>query len=138
MKRTDLQRLAELRLRDARLLLDSKAYESAYYLAGYAVECALKACVAKQIREFDFPEKRLVERAYTHSLSQLVEVSGVKLIFEEAGATNESLRLSWTIVRKWSEASRYSVETTEQAARDMVAAVGDEANGVLSWLKNHW
>jgi HEPN domain-containing protein len=138
MNRSELQQLTALRIRDARLLLEAHAYESAYYLAGYAVECALKACVAKQIREFDFPDRRLVERAYTHNLVQLLEVSGIKLLFEEAGATNDSLRVSWTIVRKWSEASRYAVETTKQAAHDMVAAVADEANGVVPWLKNHW
>jgi HEPN domain-containing protein len=48
MTQTDLQRLSRLRIRDAKILLKNGAHESAYYLAGYAVECALKACIAKQ------------------------------------------------------------------------------------------
>ncbi len=32
-------------------------WEGTYYLAGYAVECALKACIAKQIIAEDFPDK---------------------------------------------------------------------------------
>jgi HEPN domain-containing protein len=40
MNRADFQKLAELRIREAKVLLDSKHYEGAYYLAGYAVECA--------------------------------------------------------------------------------------------------
>ena len=119
-------------------MLQANAFEGAYYLAGYAVECALKACVAKQIREFDFPDKRLVERSYTHNIAQLMEVSGVSAPFEEEIAANEARRSSWRVVRNWSEASRYDVTTTEQAARDMLAAVGDEICGVLPWLKKFW
>jgi hypothetical protein len=138
VNRADLQQLAELRLADARVLLAANAFGGAYYLAGYAIECALKACVAKQIREFDFPDKRLVERSYTHNLAQLLEVSGVKGPFEEETARNQALHSSWTLVRDWTEASRYDVARTEKAARDMLAAVGDEKNGILVWLKRYW
>jgi hypothetical protein len=138
VNRTELQQLAELRLSDARILLDANAFGGAYYLAGYAIECALKACVAKQIQQFDFPEKRLVDRSYTHNLVQLLDVSGVKAPLEEEAAKNEALRFRWNVVRDWSEATRYDVGTTEKAARDMLAAVGDEGSGVLTWLKKHW
>jgi HEPN domain-containing protein len=138
VNRADLQQLAERRLADARTLLAANAFAGAYYLAGYAIECALKACVAKQIHQFDFPEKRLIDRSYTHNLVQLLEVSGVKAPFEEEAARNEALRFRWNVVRDWSEASRYDVATTEKTARDMLAAVGDEDDGVLTWLKKHW
>ena len=36
------------------------SWDAAYYMIGYCVECALKACIAKQIRRFDFPDKKLV------------------------------------------------------------------------------
>jgi hypothetical protein len=75
VNRSDLQRLAELRLSDAQALFDAHAFEGAYYLAGYAIECALKACIAKRTREFDFPDKREVERSYTHDLERLMEVA---------------------------------------------------------------
>jgi HEPN domain-containing protein len=138
VNRSELQRLAELRLEEAQILFRAHAYDGAYYLAGYAVECALKACVAKQIREFDFPEKRLVERSYTHNLTQLLEVSGVKVEFETASRADEALGLSWSVVKDWSEASRYTIETTEKSAHNMLLGVGDETTGVLVWLKKHW
>jgi HEPN domain-containing protein len=47
MTRKDLQKLAAIRLKEAKLLLAANAPDGAYYLAGYAVECALKACIAK-------------------------------------------------------------------------------------------
>jgi hypothetical protein len=45
--RRDFRTLAELRAEEARVLLRSRRQLGAYYLAGYAVECALKACIAK-------------------------------------------------------------------------------------------
>ncbi|MCP5119377.1 MAG: HEPN domain-containing protein, partial [bacterium] len=47
MNRTDFQNLALERLDDAKVLLDGGRYNGAYYLSGYVVECALKACIAK-------------------------------------------------------------------------------------------
>jgi HEPN domain-containing protein len=134
MDRAGLQMLAELRIKEARILYQAGAFEGAFYLAGYAVECALKACVAKQTREFDFPERRQVERAYTHNLKQLLEVSGVIEQFREEARTDETLDRSWSVVTNWSESGRYEIGTTEELAETMVVA----ANGVLAWLKKYW
>ena len=35
-------------------------------LAGYAVECAIKACVAEKTERYDFPNKDLANQLYTH------------------------------------------------------------------------
>lgn len=45
MNRTYLQALAKERVKDAKSLLGRKRWSAAYYLAGYAVEVGLKACV---------------------------------------------------------------------------------------------
>ncbi|MGB7136749.1 MAG: HEPN domain-containing protein [Acidobacteriaceae bacterium] len=63
MNRKDLQSLANTRLREARVLFRAKEFSGAYYLAGYAVECALKACIAKQYRQHDFPDRKTVSVA---------------------------------------------------------------------------
>jgi hypothetical protein len=65
MNRTDFQKLTELRLNEANTLLGGKCYEGAYYLTGYAVECALKACIAKQTQQHDFPIKNS-DKIYVH------------------------------------------------------------------------
>jgi HEPN domain-containing protein len=67
MDRAQLQQLAELRLRDADALLTAGRWDAAYYLLAYCVECALKACVAKQFRLHEVPDKKLVNSFYTHS-----------------------------------------------------------------------
>jgi HEPN domain-containing protein len=138
VNRSDLQRLADLRLNDARILFEAGAFSASYYLAGYAIECALKACVAKQVKEFDFPDRRLAERSYTHNLPQLVEVAGIRAQLESATTANHLLRDNWLLVKEWSEASRYTLDRSEKAAQDMLVALTDETNGVLPWLKKFW
>src|SRR5690242_7885063 len=49
---TDFKKLAEIRMAEARTLLKARHYDGAYYLAGYAVECALKACIAKRTKKY--------------------------------------------------------------------------------------
>jgi HEPN domain-containing protein len=67
----------ELRLKEAKALLAAGFPEGAYYLAGYAVECALKACIARKTQEFDFPEKKRVNDSHTHDLGKLLVLAGL-------------------------------------------------------------
>lgn len=73
MTRQDLQELAEMRLADAEALLVAGRYSGAYYLAGYAVECAIKACIAKQFRQHEFPDLPRVRQIYTHGYETLIK-----------------------------------------------------------------
>jgi HEPN domain-containing protein len=66
-------------LKEAKALLDAGLPDGAYYLAGYAVECALKACIAKSTLRYDFPDKTTVDKSYTHSLTQLVGVANLNI-----------------------------------------------------------
>jgi hypothetical protein len=59
MNKSELENLAAIRVKEAGILLTADCYQGAYYLAGYALECTLKACIAKQVKEFDFPDKNL-------------------------------------------------------------------------------
>jgi hypothetical protein len=76
--RKDFQMLAALRVRDAKVLLDSDCFEGAYYLLGYAIECALKACIAKQTKRYTFPEKDFAQKVWTHNLNELLKLAGLE------------------------------------------------------------
>ncbi len=123
MNREDLQEISRLRVREARVLLQNGYYSGAYYLIGYAVECALKACIAKQVRRYDFPDRNLVRDSYTHDLEKLLGVSGLREGLDSESAGNPTLQRYWTIVKDWSEQSRYNSEISENAARDLYSAV---------------
>ena len=75
MNRKDFQNLALIRLKEAKVLLKNGRYEGAYYLCGYAVECGLKACIARKTKRHEFPDKNTVNASYTHILSDLVKIA---------------------------------------------------------------
>ncbi|HEV2382451.1 MAG TPA: hypothetical protein VG206_22010 [Terriglobia bacterium] len=92
LNRDKLQRLAEAKLAEARILLDNKCWTGAYYTTGLAIECALKAYLARGIQQHDFPDKKFVNDAYTHKLEPLVRLGGV-LWAELQEATNRDEKL---------------------------------------------
>lgn len=60
------------------MLVQNRKPQGAYYLAGYAVECALKACIAKETKRHEFPPKRqYVHDVYTHDLNSLLRLTGL-------------------------------------------------------------
>lgn len=138
MNRSDLQRLADLRIREAKVLLDNNCYDGAFYLSGYAVECAFKACIAKETREYDFPDKKLANNSYTHDLTELLGISRLTEKMRDAKRLNKTLETCWATVVTWNEDSRYKTGRSRDTALDLYEAVTDPANGVLVWLKNWW
>jgi HEPN domain-containing protein len=137
MRRTDLQVLAIVRLKEASQLLRAGCPDGAYYLAGYAVECAIKACIARQTERFEFPDKPRALASWTHDLSDLVKAAKLDSALRAEERLQSDLNANWTIVRQWSERSRY--ERSDMAkAQGLLDAIKARRFGVLSWLKNHW
>jgi HEPN domain-containing protein len=138
MNRFDFQRLAELRLRESKALLASGFPDGAYYLAGYAVECALKACIAKRTHEHDFPDRTLVIESYTHSLKELFRLADVKDDWNTAVRSNPALKSNWLLLQNWSEISRYESGKAVQQADDLLNAIEAPDGGILPWLRQRW
>jgi HEPN domain-containing protein len=129
------QALAEARLKDARSLYEHSRFDAAYYLAGYVIECALKVCIAKKTKRHDFPpERKVIERVYSHSLTQLLEPAGIDL--EQEFRNDPTLAEKWNIVKDWKETSRYETHGRKKA-KDMLQAV-DHPEGVLACIKKYW
>lgn len=137
MNRKELQELSRIRIKEAKALLDKKLYDGAYYLAGYAVECALKACIAKNVREHDFPDKRLVIDSYTHDLAKLVKAASISDELKRKIAGSSEFAANWDIAKDWSEDSRYK-RNKKAEALDLYNAIADPQNGILSWIKSYW
>jgi len=134
--RKDLQKLSLIRLSEAKLLLGSNSPDGAYYLAGYAVECALKACIAKETKRHDFPDKQRANDSFTHNAKRLIVVAGLESALDEAVRQSE-FGLRWKIVMQWSEESRYSSHSTREAL-DLIEAIENRKYGILQWLKKHY
>ena len=132
MNRNDLQKLARIRIKEAKVLLDNGCFEGAYYLAGYAVECALKACIAKKTMRHHFPDKQLVNQAHTHDLQTLVVVAGLKKAREKRKTSCPQFELNWGVVKDWSEQTRYNSPVSGSVARDFYSAIVSRRDGVLT------
>ena len=137
MNRNDLRLLADIRLREAKLLLNQRLYDGAYYLTGYAIECGLKSCIAKKTRRHDFPDRRIVNDSYTHDLDQLIRVSGLQRALELEIKRDKTFERNWATAKDWNENSRY-LRHDPSAAKNLYAAVADGKHGVLRWLRLHW
>jgi HEPN domain-containing protein len=133
VERRDLQTLSKIRLLEAKALLRLGFNDGAYYLAGYAVECALKACIAKATKRHEFPDKRRVNESHTHVLKELVRLANLEDSRLDRLRTDKDFRDNWAVVQAWSEQSRYR-RSQPEAAEAMVKA----ANGVMAWIKLHW
>ena len=138
MNRADYQKIAEERIANAEALLVSERWTGAYYLAGYSVECGLKAVIAKRTYAGDYPPKDAA-KLYSHNLQDLLRFAGL-------GGSNGAITVpghavavtdNWNIAKTWSEVVRYETRT-EQQARLLVQAVNHSTEGVLSWIRTHW
>jgi uncharacterized protein YwgA len=98
-------------------------------LGGYSIEYALKACIAKQTREFDFPDKDEVNKSYTHNLDSLLKLAKLKDKLEDAMKSNNDLAASGACVVDWEEGKRYELALTEKEAKDLHNAIADPKSG---------
>lgn len=136
MNRKDLQELADTRLADALALLHAGRCDAAYYLAGYVVECALKACIAKQKREYDFPPKDAAT-AWNHDLEKLLKRAGIADTFEQDRESDSELAVNWNVAKDWNADARYQSQG-QKKAEEMLRAVSDQQHGVLRCIREYW
>jgi len=154
---SELLKAAPKRLSDALELLEEPTREpegsdagyrhlcGAYYLAGYAVECALKAYVillldarrpgqvatwSEAIRALQGAAPRVnVSGARGHSLKELLKASGLESQMDQ----DPAMQQNWGICSKWDYNERY--RPTFMTDRDAVAEFVDACVATYSWLK---
>ena len=127
------------RVLEAKALLDAGLWSGAYYLAGYAVECGLKACVLAYVEETGaiFQEKKFSERCFTHDVEELLKLASLESVLGPDLSRDPILSVNWTTVKAWSEAARYRT-WAEPEARGLFEAVANPNTGVLPWIRARW
>jgi hypothetical protein len=134
----EFQELAEERLVEAKALLDLGKWSGAYYLAGYAVELALKACIIKTLMATDaFPDKEFSKNCYTHAIEKLVLLAKLGDARKAAMDADLDLQANWGVASGWSEEKRYH-RVDEAEVKALYTAIADVAHGVLPWIKTQW
>jgi hypothetical protein len=139
LNRVELQKLSAERIEDARALLAAQQWPGAYYVAGYALECALKSCVLYYIERTGiiFEDKKYAEKCWTHDVEELVRHSGLTVQRGNAVGSNPNLAKNWLTAKDWSESSRYQM-STQFEAEALFNALTDKADGVLPWVMKFW
>lgn len=137
MNRKDFQTLARIRLKEARVLLKAGCYDGAFYLAGYVIEFALKAVIAKQTARHDFPDKKRTQDSHTHEFTTLIRVADLREELDEERRTDPTFNDFWTALTEWSETARYATATRARAER-LVQVVSDSKHAVFRWIRRFW
>ena len=126
-----LRELVNLHVRDAEVLLQNRRYHSSIYLAGYAIEVALKYKICRMYfftkgfpetkAEFEsyYPAKgskkhlrqaiKTVQEIRNHDLSKLLFYSGSEVKIK-LNLFNE-----WNLIATWKPEMRYHIDTIRKA-----------------------
>jgi hypothetical protein len=153
---SELLKAAPKRLRDAQELLeapsrDPRAADAAYrhlcaahYLAGYAVECALKTYVILLLDSRlpdhvtrwshvvqHFAERRVTDLSgrHSHDLGRLLAVSGLSAAVDQ----DEQAKQTWGMCGKWDYNVRYRPQPLTDRAR--VEAFVEACSTIYRWIR---
>ena len=119
LNRKELRLLSRERLKDAKALRTQRRYHGAIYMAGYAVEIALKERICKTLQWKDFASFPSSPNLKIHNLDTLLIFSGV-----ERHVKSRYL-VEWSIVQSWNPEQRYEIPAsppTDSMAGEMIAA----------------
>jgi HEPN domain-containing protein len=126
----ELDNIAKARIDDAKILLAAGRFDSASYLAGYAVEIALKATICRTLQWTGFPSTNAEFQRYksfqTHELRVLLRLSG-----HEGRIKKTHIRF-WTVVEAWTVDVRYNAVGTVSpvSAAEMLEAAEQIVEGL--------
>jgi HEPN domain-containing protein len=137
MRKSDIEKLAVTRLEEASSLLDAGHFSGAYYLAGYAIELAFKAVIARNFRSDEIPDRRFVEKVYSHDVTRLVALAELEADRLTKIKNDEIFAQNWEYVAGWSEIARYSL-IEEDRTRSLIEAIRDPEHGVFAWIRARW
>ncbi|PDS23791.1 HEPN domain-containing protein [Flavobacterium branchiophilum] len=142
----EIKKLADLRLEEAEILLNSGKSNGAFYLLGYTIELYLKYKICKLLNIDNlFDEKCTLKKYFdgrnpffSHDLNTLLVFSGLKLKFDDA--KSENLILSKTtslLLDAWSEKSRYDMNPKRIEDVKVTIDLLKNEKGLLSWIVNN-
>ena len=120
---TLFKHIAEMRLEDARVLLDRNRHHGALYLAGYSVECALKWAITRRLELVYLPAD-----LETHDLQKLVGISGLMPQLREDTAVAP---LFSALADDWGPQERYAASKLEAKTAKRLY---NQTKQVYQWL----
>jgi hypothetical protein len=133
----ELKAISLMRLKEAKMLYNNKLYDGALYLSGYVIETALKARICK-ILDVDYPDKETSFK--THSIDLLVKLGGLTNMLDQKLNNDVNFKANWSLIRPWKPEFRYNPigASSQIKVQEVISALEDKNDGVLTWLKTKW
>lgn len=138
--RNEFKNISNTRLKEVKALYRNGLHDGAVYLSGYVIETALKARICKLL-DSDYPETGTVSRSYlTHKFDDLVKLAGLQNQLDNERNANLNFNINWLLVNNWTETIRYKSigTTTKTDVEDIMNAMQDPNDGILTWIKKRW
>ena len=125
-------------LNSAEVLFDFGHYDVAYYLAGYSVECAIKAVICKRIRPNEFPPPNVNSSHYVHDIKQLIKTAKLEDDLNYDMDRYSDLKMSFMVLKDWNPKDlRYeSSSMSKGMAKNYIDEVKNE-KGFVIWLNKY-
>jgi len=136
----EIDAIADQKIADAELILSSLgSVHNARYLAGYAVELALKAKIRRHLEIKDLFIKEKINKAdvsfpfRTHDLPNLLIYAGLNLKLANALSDDEYYK-HWHKVVNWNTNLRYTTQTCElSTAKEFIKSV----KYIVQWIRKN-
>ena len=135
----ELRKIANTRLRDAKILHKNKSHDGALYLCGYAIELSLKAVIAKSLSSSGpastshIPstkeEFRMIQSITNHDLDAILNLVPSNIIQK----VKTKYLGEWSLVQKWNPEMRYA-PIRGSAAKKEAKGVIEAAEKILKYL----
>ena len=138
--RNELKKISRTRFKEVKVLHSNRLFDGAKYLSGYVVETALKARICR-ILNSDYPETGEIARSFlTHKFDNLVKLAGLQNTLDNELNANVNFKTNWSLVTSWTESFRYKpIGTSSQTdVQDIIIAIEDTNDGILTWIKRRW
>jgi HEPN domain-containing protein len=101
MKKTEIEKMIQARLEDARILYETSRFHGSVYLCGYAVELGLKARICDTLQWDEYPSTAKYQTFKTHDLEMLLHLTGME------NEIKIKYFAEWSIVAQWNPEMRY-------------------------------
>lgn len=141
LKYSDLKTLAEVRLKEARVLHRNRLYDGSAYLYGYVVELALKARICKHLNISEYPDTGDFKPIFnSHDFDRLLLLSGLQQEINIANPSNKKLYTNWLLLTQWKPEQRYQPSGTysQSQSRELLRALTSRRWGFYSWISTIW
>lgn len=143
-----LKKIALIRLKTAKTLLNADDWQGSAYMMGLALECMLKAVICKTLRISNYPErhkdKKIPDFFMTHSFNRLLLVSGLSDIFSPKGDVLAFGNWSsfviqypteWTIMRYIDPSDPSSSQFDNQNVPDLYKYLYEDQNSIIKTIQ---